>query len=57
MIYRGDKGEMVAIDHAKREYYVLDQAQMERMAEQIGDAMEQMQKALKNMPPEQRKMA
>lgn len=57
MIYRGDSEDMVAIDHGKREYYVLDQASMERMAEQLGGAMEEMQKALESMPPDQRAMA
>lgn len=57
MIYRGESGDMVAIDHGKREYYVLDQASMERMAEQLGGAMQEMQKALESMPPEQREMA
>lgn len=57
MIYRGKSADMVAIDHGKREYYVLDQASMERMAEQLGGAMEEMQKALESMPPEQREMA
>src|SRR5690606_18410409 len=49
--------DMVAIDHESREYYVLDRASMERMAERLGDAMQEMQKALERMPPEQRAMA
>lgn len=57
MIYRGESAEMVAIDHDSREYYVLDQASMERMAERLGGAMQEMQKALESMPPEQRAMA
>lgn len=57
MIYRGETAEMVAIDHGAREYYVLDQATMERMAAQLGNAMKEMEKALENMPPEQREMA
>lgn len=57
MIYRGESADMVAIDHGKREYYVLDQASMERMAEQLGGAMQEMQKALEGMSPEQRAMA
>lgn len=57
MIWRGERSDMVAIDHDSREYYVLDQASMEAMAEQLGSAMKEMQKALENMPPEQRAMA
>jgi hypothetical protein len=57
MIYRGDRKEMVAIDHEKREYYVLDEASMEQMATQLGGAMQEMQKALESMSPEQRAMA
>lgn len=57
MIYRGDSAGMVAIDHGKREYYVLDEATVERMAVQLGNAMKEMEKALESMPPDQRAMA
>ncbi|HEX7063324.1 MAG TPA: hypothetical protein VF200_15230 [Woeseiaceae bacterium] len=57
MIWRGESADMVAIDHDSREYYVLDRASMERMAERLGDAMQAMQKELERMPPEQRAMA
>ncbi|HSD69257.1 MAG TPA: hypothetical protein VLB07_06885, partial [Woeseiaceae bacterium] len=32
MIYRSGKKEMIAMDHAAREYYIIDQATMDRMA-------------------------
>lgn len=57
MIYRGDSGEMIALDHADRSYYVLDEESMQRMGEQLSGAMKQMQEALEAMPPEQRAMA
>ena len=57
MIFRGDRGEMIAIDHEVQQYYVIDQAMMNRMATQVSDAMQQMQQALEAMPPEQRALA
>lgn len=57
MIYRSGKKEMIAIDHAAREYYVIDQATMDRMAAQVRAAMEQTEAALKSMSPEERALA
>jgi hypothetical protein len=57
MIWRGDRSDMVAIDHDAREYYVLDRASVEAMAEQLGGAMKEMQEALESMPPEERALA
>ena len=57
MIYRGDSGEMLALDHADESYYVLDEESMQRMGAQLSGAMKQMQEALESMPPEQRAMA
>ncbi len=57
MIYRGGSGEMIALDHGEKSYYVLDEASMQQMGEQLGSAMKQMQEALEAMPPEQRAMA
>ena len=57
MIYRGDSGEMIALDHADESYYVLDEEAMQRMGAQLSGAMKQMQEALEAMPPEQRAMA
>lgn len=53
MIFLGDKGEMIALDHEQKEYVVLDEASMQRMAGEIGNAMRQ---ALEGVPPEQRAM-
>jgi hypothetical protein len=57
MIYRGDSGEMIALDHGNESYYVFDEASMQKMGEQLSGAMKQMQEALEAMPPEQRAMA
>lgn len=57
MIYRSGKKEMIAMDHAAREYYVIDQATMDRMAEQVRLAMEQTEAALESMTPEDRALA
>lgn len=57
MIYRGDSGEMIALDHSARSYYVLDEASMQEMGAQLSGAMRQMQEALDSMPPEERAMA
>ena len=53
MIFLGDAGQMIALDHAEREYYVLDEAGMQKMAGEVGSAMRE---ALEGMPPEQRAM-
>jgi Domain of unknown function (DUF4412) len=57
MIYREESRELIAIDHEEQEYYVMDEASLEQMANQLGSAMQQMQQALAEMPPEQRAMA
>lgn len=57
MIYRGDSGKMIALDHGDESYYVFDEASMQQMGEQLSGAMKQMQEALEAMPPEQRAMA
>jgi len=54
MIFRGDRQELVAIDHGRRTYMVIDQATIKELAAQVGTAMSQMQQMLQNLPPEQR---
>ena len=59
MIFRGDRGEsgqMVVVDHARKSYFVMDQQAMSGMANQMNQVMQQMQAKLKNMPPERRAM-
>jgi hypothetical protein len=57
MIYRSNKREMIALDHATREYYVFDQAMMDLMAAQVRAALEQTKAALDAMSPEERALA
>lgn len=57
MIFDGERGAMLVLDHERREYSVLDEATLQQMATQVGSAMQQMREALEDMPPEQRAMA
>jgi hypothetical protein len=57
MIFREKSKEFIAIDHEEKEYYVIDEATMERIGNQLNSAMQQMQESLAGMPPEQRAMA
>ncbi len=52
MIYRGDMGEMVMIDHQRQQYFILDRATIEKISAQIKQAMAM----LENVPPAQREM-
>lgn len=54
MIYRGDKKEIIMINHDDKTYMVLDQAAMDALAKQLEQVMSQMEEAMKNMPPDQR---
>lgn len=54
MIYRGDRREMVVVDHDERSFFVMDPEAMQAIAGQVGGAMGQMQEALKNVPENQR---
>jgi hypothetical protein len=55
-IFRGDREEMMILDHAKAEAAVLDRATMEKVAGYIQEARKQIEQALANAPPEQREM-
>jgi hypothetical protein len=56
MIFRGDRREMVVVDHEDKSYHVMDKAAIDAIAGQVGAAMSQMQEALKNVPEDKRKM-
>jgi hypothetical protein len=56
MIFRGDRKEMVIVDHGEKSYLVMDQETMQKLAGTINDAMKQMEEALKNVPEGQRAM-
>ena len=57
LIYKGDVDELTAIDHQSKQYYVIDQETMDQMIGQVSGAMQQMEAALAELPPEQREMA
>jgi hypothetical protein len=55
-IFLGETDQMYMIDHDKKTYMVMDKAQIDAMAQQMSAAMQQMQEALAQVPPEQREM-
>lgn len=57
MLFNGAANEMTAVDHASRQYFVIDEAALQSMAGQMGAAMREMEAALAELPPEQRAMA
>lgn len=56
IIFRGDRREMIMVDHSSRSYVVMDEATVKQLTAQLGQAMSQMQEMMKNVPPEQREM-
>lgn len=54
MLFRGDRREMVVIDHDSKSYFVMDAGSIKQLAGQLNQAIGQMQDALKNVPEEQR---
>ena len=56
MIYRGDRREMVVVDHDKKTYFVIDEEGMKAIAAQLNEAMSMMEQALANVPEAQRAM-
>jgi uncharacterized protein DUF4412 len=58
IIVDGTKGEMILVDHNKKEYSVMTKQEMEqgaaRMQEQMKQMNAQMEEAMKNAPPETR---
>ncbi len=61
MIFRGDRKQMIVVDHAKRSYMIMDDETIEKMGQAIGEAKKMAQNmtlpdaVLKNMSAEQRK--
>ena len=53
-IFRGDRREMLILNHDDRSYVVMDEAAMKQLQATLGQAMSQMDQMLQNMPPEQR---
>ncbi len=55
-IFRGDRREMVIVDHDTKSYVVVDEAAMQQLAGQLAGVSKQIEEALKNVPEEQRAM-
>lgn len=56
MIFRGESRELVIVDHDDKSYVVIDEEGVREIAAQIGNAMSQLEEALKNVPESQRSM-
>ena len=54
MIFLGDR--FVYVDHAEKNYVVIDEAMLSEVSAQMNEAMKQMEAQLAEMPPEQRAM-
>ncbi len=55
-IFRGDRREMIVVDHDEKSYVVIDEATMKELAAKLGGINDQIAEALKNVPEEQRAM-
>ncbi|MCP3962006.1 MAG: hypothetical protein GY719_29540 [bacterium] len=56
MIFRGDRREMVVVDHENRTYHKIDEATIGQIAGQLSEAERMMADALKNVPEDKRAM-
>lgn len=54
VIFDANDGSMVILDHDKRKYTRMGQAEMEQLSASLGAAMRQMEQAMANVPPEMR---
>lgn len=54
MIFRGDKNEVIMINHTDKTYIIMDEAAINSLAVQLEQAMSQMEEAMKDMPPDQK---
>ena len=57
MIFNSDISELVVVDNDNRNFYVLDQAQIDAIAAQIDEQNRQLEEALAEMPPDQAAIA
>ena len=56
VIYRGDRREMVVVDHDRKSYMVIDEQALQKVGDQLNQASRQIQEQLKNLPEAQRAM-
>jgi uncharacterized protein DUF4412 len=57
LIYNGDRNEIMVLDYHRHEYYVITQEQIELIAGQVEERMQQMEEALAELPAEEREFA
>ncbi len=57
LLFRGDRREMVFVNHDDKSYFVMDSQTIKQLAGQLNQALSQVQDALKNVPDEQRAFA
>jgi hypothetical protein len=56
VLFRGDRRELVVVDHDDKSYMVIDQEALRQIGEQLAGVNDQIAEALKNVPEEQRAM-
>lgn len=56
MVFRGDQDKLIMINHEEKSYIVLDEAAMEALGSRMDQVMNEMEEALKDVPPEKRDM-
>ena len=56
VIFRGDRREMMIVDHGNQSYMVIDEEAMKELAGMVSGISDQLAKALEGVPEEQRKM-
>ncbi|HSG32610.1 MAG TPA: DUF4412 domain-containing protein [Thermodesulfobacteriota bacterium] len=56
MIFKGDKNEMINLDHKAKKYFVMDKQTLLGLATQMNAAMAELEKQMANMSPEEKAM-
>jgi hypothetical protein len=56
MVFLGNENSVMMIDHERKQFFLMDEATLNQLGNQMSQAMVQMNEALKNVPPEQRAM-
>lgn len=54
MLFHGDRREMIVVNHDNKSYFVIDEAQMKKLAGTVNQAMASMEQALAALPESQR---
>ena len=56
MIFRGDRREMIVVDHDDRSYFIMDEATLKELAAKLNEVTAMMEQAMANVPESQRAM-